>query len=226
MTPRQKKVVATTAAVGAVSVLAIWLARRRTGRGPWDFVAPLDVTDVIQGWGEARTYRCPKDETGACISIPIHEGIDFKAKIGTKVYAIGDGVVVVADNVINTISGRNIAIRHAFGLHSSYVHLDRLVVHVGQRVKAGQLIGYSGNTGVRKDGKTFDPHLHMTIRATPEALKLYERAYGKPKSGWGGRMGDLGRAVPGEPVIPARYPKGVVQRALARGVYAPKQLAA
>lgn len=88
---------------------------------------------------------------------PWHNGIDGRAVIGIPVYAVADGTVKVAkDNP--TGYGLYIAIDHGcFG--TLYAHLSKFNVAVGQWVKAGDIIGYSGNTGL-----STGPHLHFEIR--------------------------------------------------------------
>lgn len=90
-----------------------------------------------------------------------HNGIDLRAKIGTAVYAVSDGIVKVAKinaGDINTGYGKYVVVEHN-DFCSLYAHLDFYIVKVGQKVKAGQLIGYSGNTGDSEG-----PHLHFEIR--------------------------------------------------------------
>lgn len=88
---------------------------------------------------------------------PWHNGIDGRAVIGTPIYAVADGEVkAVKDNP--TGYGYYIAIDHG-GWGTLYGHLNKFNVKVGQSIKAGQIIGYSGNTGLSEA-----PHLHFEIR--------------------------------------------------------------
>ena len=57
--------------------------------------------------------------------------------------------------------GKWVLIRHNNGLSTLYAHLSKINVSTGQQVETGQLIGYSGDTGI-VDG----PHLHFTVYAT------------------------------------------------------------
>lgn len=95
----------------------------------------------------------------------MHEGIDFRARVGTPVYATGDGVIKYAARM--GTYGYLIEINHGFGFQSRYAHLSAFAkgIHVGVKVKRGQLIAYSGNTGV-VDG----PHLHYEIRINGRAV--------------------------------------------------------
>lgn len=95
----------------------------------------------------------------------MHEGIDLRAKIGTKVYATANGVVEYAAKS-GTGYGYLVIISHNFGFKTRYAHLDEIdVVSVGQFVKKGELIGYSGNTGY-----STGPHLHYEVRFLERTL--------------------------------------------------------
>ncbi len=94
-----------------------------------------------------------------------HSGIDFRASVGTPVYAIADGTVVGVGDTDQACPrgsfGKWIFIEHDMGLSSTFGHMSSYVVSANQRVSKGQLIGYSGNTG-----HSTAPHLHLTIYAT------------------------------------------------------------
>ncbi|MEM0939341.1 MAG: M23 family metallopeptidase [Bacteroidota bacterium] len=87
----------------------------------------------------------------------MHEGTDFSIPTGTPVYATGDGKVVATVTKFNGY-GKYIKIKHGFGYQTLYAHLSQFLVRPGQKVKRGQVIGYSGNTG----GSTA-PHLHYEV---------------------------------------------------------------
>jgi murein DD-endopeptidase MepM/ murein hydrolase activator NlpD len=85
-----------------------------------------------------------------------HTGVDLKASYNTPVYAIFDGVVVRASPYYGY--GNCIDIRHPSGYSSRYAHLSRYAVRNGLKVKKGQLIGYTGSTGVSTGS-----HLHLEL---------------------------------------------------------------
>lgn len=102
-----------------------------------------------------------------------HSGIDFRAAIGTPVKAIADGTISAASKTMRGY-GIGVFINHGLvngkKIVSEYGHLSRYVVSIGQKVKQGQIIAYSGNTGT-----STGPHLHLTIRSngTPDNPKKY-----------------------------------------------------
>ena len=85
-----------------------------------------------------------------------HKGVDFKASIGTPVYAPADGNVYFSG--YQRAAGNYIIIEHANGYKTVYMHLSKRFVQQGQKVKIGQVIAQSGNTG-----RTSGPHLHYEV---------------------------------------------------------------
>lgn len=83
-----------------------------------------------------------------------HTGQDFPAPVGTPIYAAASGIVLSPTS--GGWAGTNVVIQHSNGGATLYAHMSRKVVRTGQAVKAGQLIGYVGNTG-----RSFGPHLHF-----------------------------------------------------------------
>lgn len=90
-----------------------------------------------------------------------HEGIDIGVGIGTPIKAIADGTICAVGKAKGY--GLWVAINHGKvngkKVTSEYGHISRWVVKYGQRVKQGDIIAYSGNTG-----KSTGPHLHLTLR--------------------------------------------------------------
>ena len=102
----------------------------------------------------------------------MHEGMDFTAKIGTPIYATGDGVVERADNTASGY-GNHIVIRHGFGYETLYAHLSKYKCRAGQRIKRGDVIGYVGSTG-RSEG----PHLHYEVHKNGKVVNPLNFYYG------------------------------------------------
>ncbi len=87
----------------------------------------------------------------------MHTGVDYSMPIGSHVYATGDGVIAKVETRFSGY-GKQIEINHGFGYKTKYAHLNGFEVKKGQRIKRGELIGYSGNTG-----KSSGPHLHYEV---------------------------------------------------------------
>lgn len=86
-----------------------------------------------------------------------HSGVDFALKPGNPIYASGDGVV---ESVRFELFGygNSVLINHGFGYKTRYAHLKSICVSEGMKIKRGECIGESGNSG-RSSG----PHLHYEV---------------------------------------------------------------
>jgi murein DD-endopeptidase MepM/ murein hydrolase activator NlpD len=87
----------------------------------------------------------------------LHTGIDIGARMGASTIAAASGIVIVAG--WKTGYGNTIIIDHGGGVATLYGHSSRLLVSVGDRVKAGQTIAKVGSTGW-----STGPHLHFEVR--------------------------------------------------------------
>lgn len=102
----------------------------------------------------------------------MHEGMDFTAKMGSPIYATGDGMVSRADNTASGF-GNHVVIRHGYGYETLYAHLSKYNCRAGQRVKRGDIIGYVGSTG-RSEG----PHLHYEVHKEGRVVNPLNFYYG------------------------------------------------
>lgn len=93
----------------------------------------------------------------------VHFGLDFATRCGREVVAIGEGTVLGVDGPYGS-PPHNVAIQHGNGYISMYGHLvERSTsVRVGQRVRAGDVIGRSGDSISANCDRS--PHLHLEIR--------------------------------------------------------------
>ncbi|MCX7836191.1 MAG: M23 family metallopeptidase [bacterium] len=89
--------------------------------------------------------------------IAMHEGIDINVPVGTPVYATAPGVVKIAKYLSNY--GQVVVIDHYYGYQTVYAHLSSYRVRVGEKVKRGDIIAFSGNSG-----RSTGPHLHYEVR--------------------------------------------------------------
>ena len=86
-----------------------------------------------------------------------HSGVDIKTKANDEVLAAFDGIVQMSGPYYGY--GNYIVIRHAYGFSTCYSHQSKNFVKAGQKVKAGEVIGLTGQTG-----RATTPHLHFEIR--------------------------------------------------------------
>ena len=85
-----------------------------------------------------------------------HKGLDFAAPFASPVWVTADGTVVKAE--LAGPNGNLVVVDHGFGYQTAYAHLSRVLVHPGEQVRAGQVVGLLGNTG-----RSTGPHLHYAV---------------------------------------------------------------
>ena len=101
-----------------------------------------------------------------------HNGLDIAAAAGTSIYASGDGLVY-ATELSNAAYGNWVVLKHTlakdgqvFNIYTLYAHMRRIAVNTGQAVRAGDILGYEGNTGNTTRllyGPERGYHLHFTV---------------------------------------------------------------
>jgi murein DD-endopeptidase MepM/ murein hydrolase activator NlpD len=87
----------------------------------------------------------------------MHEGIDISNRVGTPIAAPADGIV--SDIGTDLVHGKMLVVSHGFGMTTSYSHLSKVTVRVGEKVKRGSKLGEVGSTG-----RTTGPHLHYEVK--------------------------------------------------------------
>jgi murein DD-endopeptidase MepM/ murein hydrolase activator NlpD len=113
------------------------------------------------------TYGLPRILNGE--DHGIHWGVDVAVPVGKKVKAPASGVVIFAEENV-PLSGTLLIVDHGHGLTSSFLHLKSIKVAVGDRVKKGQVIALSGNTG-RSTGPHLDWRMNLgDVRVDPQLL--------------------------------------------------------
>ncbi len=122
---------------------------------------PLDSIKITQYFGNtdfANAHKALYNGMG-------HNGVDFRASIGTRVKSALGGTVMGAGDTDTVCPGASygkwILIKHDNGLSTLYAHLSLIKASHGQRVETGEVIGYSGDTGY-----STGPHLHFTVYAS------------------------------------------------------------
>lgn len=128
---------------------------------------PVDDVYITQEFGDTAFARTGVYNGGG------HNGIDFRAPVGTKIKVALSGTVEATGNTDTVCPGASygkwVFIRHDNGLATIYAHLSLIKVSAGDKVFTGDVIGYSGITGF-----TTGPHLHFGVYAS-QGVKVMVR---------------------------------------------------
>lgn len=126
--------------------------------------SPLDTVFVTQQFGKSSSAQ-------RLYASGTHDGVDFRASLGTPVRAALSGTVMAINlgAVQNCQYGKWVLLQHANGLATLYAHLSDITVQKGQTVSTGQVVGLSGTTGYATG-----PHLHFGVYvAEAVSFKFY-----------------------------------------------------
>ena len=149
---------------------------RRKGTAP-DFVWPIEPKSGLSALFHDEEYE-------EVIGL-VHQAIDIKAKQGTPVHAVADGIVTrVADNGL----GYGYMVHeHEGGIATVFGHISYFYVEEGETVRKGQIVGLSGGTpGMKGSGLvSTGPHLHVEFHENGvpvDPLKFLPRYPGVPEA--------------------------------------------
>jgi len=121
---------------------------------------PRDFHYITSPFWSKRIYARYKKKGGKKIyqkpRVSIHQGLDFRAPEGAPIYAIASGRVVLAEKLY--YEGNCVIVNHGNAIFSVYSHMSELKVYQHQYVRAGRLLGLSGETG-----QVTGPHLHLAL---------------------------------------------------------------
>lgn len=117
---------------------------------------PLDQDCWLPPIHSQRTSRFAAPRTLPNGKTYLHTGVDLRARKGTPIHAVANGRVIFSGHLV--VPGNAVVIDHGGGLFSRYFHLSQPLVHSGDQVKTGDVIGNSGATG-----RVEAPHLHWEI---------------------------------------------------------------
>jgi hypothetical protein len=156
----------------------------------------------------------------------LHTGIDFGAPPGSPIYASADGQVARAG--WDGGYGNAVRLSHGGGILTLYGHMSRLAVSPGQRVVAGQVIGYVGSTGM-----STGPHLHYEVHRNGQRVDPAGFRHESRSAIQGTELEAFRARMRGMLALPLGRPAGTVQSAsapmvapIARPVPASARLAA
>ncbi len=108
----------------------------------------------VQGWVTSTFGFRTNPFTGLS---QMHEGLDISNRVGTAIIAPANGIV--SDTGSDYGHGNVVVVSHGFGITSRYLHLSKIFVKPGQKIKRGDKLAEIGMTG-----KTTGPHLHYEVR--------------------------------------------------------------
>lgn len=118
------------------------------------FQAPLE-SEITSPFGNRRVFN------GQLQSY--HNGVDFRAPVGTPVYAANRGTVRLAKNLF--YSGNAVIIDHGTHVFTIYAHLGEIKTATGRQIEKGHLLGLSGSSG-----RVSGPHLHWGVKVNRVAV--------------------------------------------------------
>ncbi len=121
------------------------------------FISPVTVGNVINEWSaDIPVFSSTMED------YRVHLGIDVEADIGSPVYAVADGTVESVE--FHPMMGQTVVIHHADGYKTIYQNMQTAVpegIEAGASVKAGDEIGYIGDTALIEISE--EPHLHFEM---------------------------------------------------------------
>ena len=142
--------------------------------GKWQW--PLTTIKISSGYG----HRGGK----------FHQGVDLHASMNTPVFAASDGEVVYVGSKIRGF-GRMVVMKHPGDLYSVYAHHSKNLVKVGDSIKRGQQIAFSGASGhahgahlhfeIRKGTQSFDPEIALNNNIRSYANRSVDRSIANEK---------------------------------------------
>lgn len=130
-------------------------ADRADSGGEADAEAP--DAGIVDTWPLASTGFITQPLLEGATSGDDHPGLDIAVPRNSHIRAAGPGVVQVAGE--DPVYGFHVVIDHGRGMETLYGHASRLFVSVGDTVRRGRLIAFSGSTG-----RSTAPHLHFEVR--------------------------------------------------------------
>ena len=128
------------------------------GNGQYSFPVKRDDFLFITSPFGMRQYPMDKSKQ------QMHKGIDIRARKDDVLATESGGKVVAVNQNTNTGGGKSVTVEYArtdgSKVQTTYMHLSSIAVKAGDEVKAGQILGVSGNTGTRTTGE----HLHFGVK--------------------------------------------------------------
>lgn len=141
--------------LAALDSALVELDRARAAARTLPLASPAPATDITSNFGNRVDPFLGR--------LALHAGVDFGVETGTRIRSTAAGTVTAAGSAGGY--GNMVEIDHGNGVSTRYAHLAVVLVSVGERVKADQVIAKSGSTG-----RSTGPHLHYEVRLNGQAV--------------------------------------------------------
>lgn len=122
--------------------------------------SPIEYTGITSKYGDRVHPTLNRKE--------FHRGLDMKAPMNTPVYATADGIVEYSGLHEKSGFGNLVILQHNYGFKAYFAHLNKVVAKAGKFVKKGDLIAYTGNSGMSSG-----PHLHYELRFVQRTINPF-----------------------------------------------------
>jgi len=124
------------------------------------FSHPRDMHKITGRFWNKRIYLSYSKKGKRMVArktrVRYHRGLDFKGPVGSPVYSIARGKVVLAEKMF--FEGNMVIVDHGNRIFSYYMHMSNIDVKTGDIVMAGDILGKVGSTGM-----STGPHLHLSV---------------------------------------------------------------
>lgn len=128
-------------------------------------VLPYPITKKVVSNGFRSTHRGIDIKTKMIDGAPNPDGVPT---VGVPLLSPFAGEVKSVFR--NDLGGLQLLLRSTDGFVAGFAHLDSIDVQPGDPVEAGQIVGATGNSGVKPSGEGYPPHLHFTLRSPDNKL--------------------------------------------------------
>ena len=138
----------------------------QSGKYVFPVAAPWKFRD---SWGDRRPYRDKRDKHGNLIKA-YHGGVDIYSSVGQEIYAVTDGRIIAVRNDPTSRTGKKVFLLGKDGIQYGYIHIDNIQVKKRQQVKKGDIIAYSGRTGIKSSAE----HTHFQMKKGGKSVDPFE----------------------------------------------------
>ena len=188
---KTKLIIIITVIVILLIVIICALVMDENGLDEFETLSKITIHDDLIYYNENSIFPLPYIENKFVITskfnpyrvhpvtgiVTSHKGLDLVGTKGCDILSIADGIVIFSGQASGY--GNVVYIQHTERLDnkttsSRYAHMSELSVKTGQEIKAGQVIGKQGNSGI-----STGEHLHLELRLNDIAVDIYPYLFGE-----------------------------------------------